>query len=422
VATAKPASHAKSLSAEDLLDAGGLADRQLANDRARTRRFPDLFAHKLQRMTASPLAFLRGAAPLFYEMLAARPDLAEGPPGEGWLVGDLHLENFGAYRPDVFADHPDGKKRPAVFDLNDFDDTLVGPWRFDVLRLMTSLLLGGRDLGASGLVALDLVEHLIDAWDAAVFDGRPRPRPPPPVEQLLEQVRSRTRAALLDARSEVVNGKRRFVRGPRYADLPDDVLAAVPSAFEAYLASVQEADRPQKGSLTIVDAALRIAGTGSLGGLRIAVLVEGKGGPNGAWIFDLKEQGTPSASVLLPTPSMAPAVRVCTGFRSCVEHPPRVMGATHLGKASMFGRRLAPQEDKLALKRLRGEDLPTLAAYLGALLGTAHRRGATKPPTARWSKSDRDHLRVNAMTLAGIHEAVYLTLCDRTRRILSRTA
>ncbi|MDF2691848.1 MAG: hypothetical protein K0S65_231, partial [Labilithrix sp.] len=290
------------------------------------------------------------------------------------------------------------------------------PWRFDLLRLMTSLLLAGRELGASGMVALDLADHLVEAWDLAVFDGRSPPAPPPPVEALLEQVRSRARDKLLDARTELVNGKRRFTRGPRYAELPKEILAAVPRAFEDYIASVPEADRPQKGSLAIVDAALRIAGTGSLGGLRIAVLVEGKGGPNGSWIFDLKEQGTPSGSVLLPVPSMDPAVRVCTGFRACIEHPPRVMGTTHLGKISLFGRRLAPQEDKLVLKRLRGDELPALAEYLGALLGTAHRRGATKMPNARWSRSDRDGLRANAVTLAGMHEAIYLALCDRTRR------
>jgi uncharacterized protein (DUF2252 family) len=415
VATEK--SSDKALAAEALLDVAALAQRQLTADKLRTKRFPELLAQKLQRMSASPLSFLRGSAPLFYEMLAARKDLAAGPPGEGWLVGDLHLENFGAYRPDVFTDNGTGKKRPAVFNLNDFDETVVGPWRFDVLRLTTSLLLAGRELGASGMVALDLADHLVDAWELSVFEGRPPPSPPPPVEALLEQVRSRARTELLDARTELVDGKRRFIRGPRYADLPKEILAALPRAFEAYIASAHEADRPQKGSLAILDAALRIAGTGSLGGLRIAVLVEGKGGPNGGWIFDLKEQGTPSSSVLLPVPPMDPAVRVCTGFRSCIEHPPRVMGTTQIGKTSLFGRRLAPQEDKLVLKRLRNDDLLALAQYLGALLGTAHRRGATKAPTSRWSKSDRDGLRANAVTLAGIHEAIYLALCDRIRHL-----
>ena len=77
-----------------------LAKRQLAGDRAKTARFPGLYERKIARMSASPLAFLRGAAPLFYEILSKRPDLARGPAGEGWLTGDLHLENFGAYRPD----------------------------------------------------------------------------------------------------------------------------------------------------------------------------------------------------------------------------------------------------------------------------------------------------------------------------------
>src|SRR3982074_1839676 len=99
------------------------ARHQLANDRARTRRFPLLFARKLTRMSASPLAFLRGAAPLFYEMLASRRELADGPPGEGFIVGDLHLENFGAYRPGADGDRPrELKKHAVVFNLNDFDD------------------------------------------------------------------------------------------------------------------------------------------------------------------------------------------------------------------------------------------------------------------------------------------------------------
>jgi uncharacterized protein (DUF2252 family) len=82
------------------MDAATLADRQLTLDRDRTKRFPDLFIRKMQRMSASPLAYLRGAAPLFFEILEARPDLSAGPGGEGWIVGDMHLENVGAYRPD----------------------------------------------------------------------------------------------------------------------------------------------------------------------------------------------------------------------------------------------------------------------------------------------------------------------------------
>ena len=341
-----------------------LAAKQLASDTTRTRRFPALLARKLGRMSASPLAFLRGAAPLFYELLAEHPELAEGPQGEGWLVGDLHLENFGAYRPDSLDDDS-AKKRSAVFDLNDFDDALVGPWRLDVLRLTTSLLLGGRELGASGVLALDLADALLESWSHAAFDGAKLPEAPAPIAALVEKVRGQSRASLLKDRTETVGGKLRFVRGSgRYADLDKDVHDHVKDAFTAYIATLLPDEAPgPKCSLAIVDAALRIAGTGSLGGLRIAVLIEGHGGPDGGWIFDLKEQGTPSAAVLLGAPDLVPAPRVVAGFRACIAHPPRALGTTTLGKLSLFGRRLAPQEDKLDLRSMKRTDLPELARY-----------------------------------------------------------
>lgn len=401
-------------------DPADLADRQLALDRERTKRFPFTFTRKLQRMSASPLAFLRGAAPLFYELLKERSDLADGPGGEGWIVGDLHLENFGAYRPDPTTGGKHGKAHTAVFNLNDFDDTLIAPWRFDVLRLTTSLLLGGRELGASGFVALELVDRLLESWARSAFDAAPLPAQPAPVKALVDQVRSRSKTALLDARTKLRGGKRRFVRGPRYADLDPVYLDAVPKAFEGYVAGLPKDLRGHKHAFDIKDAALRIAGTGSLGGLRVAVLVAGKGDADGMWIFDMKEQGDPSASVLLGEPKMIPSERVATGFRSAVEQPARMIGCTHLNKMSMFVRRLAPQEDKLDLRSLRSADLPALATYLGALLGAAHARAATKPGK-RWSRGDLAEVRERAIQLAGIHEAVYLALCDRMREVLPAT-
>jgi uncharacterized protein (DUF2252 family) len=64
------------------------------------RRMPGLLARKQAKMSASPFAFLRGSAPLFYRVLRNAPRLARGPEDAGLLCGDLHLENFGVYRPD----------------------------------------------------------------------------------------------------------------------------------------------------------------------------------------------------------------------------------------------------------------------------------------------------------------------------------
>jgi uncharacterized protein (DUF2252 family) len=402
------------------VDPMALARHQIALDTARTTRFPELLAHKLERMTASPLAFLRGAAPLFYDLLAAHPTLAEGPRGKGWLTGDLHLENFGAYRPLPLVDGASKRDREGVaFDLNDFDDAVVGPWRLDVTRLTTSLILGGRELGADGTRVLDLAHTLLEAYVDAAFQGGKLPHEPDVVSRLIDQVAERSRKELLDARTEVVKGERRFVRGARYADLPTALAKGVRRAFSKYLDSLDDAVRPEHGMSEVIDAAWRIAGTGSLGCVRIAVLVRGKGGVDGAWVFDMKEQGDPSAYALLGKPAkrdqLDPATRVLRAFRGCVARPPLLLGTTSLGDLSLFVRRLSPQEDKLDLGSIRDADLDPLAKYLGALVGRAHMRAATKLPKQAWSEGDCATVLDHAIAIAGIHEATYLALCKIAR-------
>jgi uncharacterized protein (DUF2252 family) len=400
------------------LDSIGLARWQLARDRDATSSVPGLFEHKLDRMSVSPLAFLRGAAPLFYRVLASRPELAEGPKGKGWLTGDMHLENFGAYRPNHPAVGGDGEPPThAVFDLNDWDDAIVGPFYFDVLRLVTSLILGGRELGADGVTALSLSEGLLDAYVKALGGARVGKALPPPVKRLVSQVKDRPQSELLDDRTEGQGERRRFAIGERYRAVEPAIRKKVPDAFSRYVATIRKDERGDDPEhFEILDVARRIAGTGSLGCLRIAVLTRGKGGKDGQWIFDLKEEGIPSASRLLGKPDLQPAARVLTAARACLAHPPRMMGLTTLGRASMFGRRLAPQEDKLDLRHIDPKDLGPLAASLGAILGRAHRHGATKLPKRPWSDEARDTIVNHAIILAGVHEAVYLAICREVRR------
>src|SRR6185312_768079 len=97
-------------------------------------RLPDLVPLRYGRMTASPFAFYRGAD----AVMAA--DLAPTPTSgfRVQLCGDAHLSNFGGFA------SPD---RRLVFDVNDFDETLPGPWEWDVKRLAASFAVAGRDLG-----------------------------------------------------------------------------------------------------------------------------------------------------------------------------------------------------------------------------------------------------------------------------------
>jgi len=376
-----------------------------------------LFHHKIDRMSPSPLAYLRGAAPLFYEVLEHVPELADGPPGMGTIVGDLHLENFGAFRPDP------GKGRrhknaeaDAVFDANDFDDCAVGPWRFDLLRLTTSLILGGRELGADGREALALAHALLESYAAELEHPRSLPPMPRIVRTLLRQASERDRRSLLDARTEVTKRKRRFVRGPRYAAVSRALAKEAERAFQAYV----EAHVPSKHHdlYRVQDMAFRIAGTGSLGCLRIAILVEGKaGGPHGYWVFDMKEEDArPSSARLLETKQLRGAARVEAGIRATLRNVPRGLGTTTLRGLPMLVRRLTPQEDKLDLTHIPKNELDALARLLGALTGRVHVRGAVGRRPRTWTAAERQHVIDSAVRMAGIHEAAYLAFCQLARR------
>ena len=101
-------------------------------DEQNRARVPWLVPIRHGRMMASPLAFYRGAARLM------AGDLATATPSSGFIVqtcGDAHLANFGVYA---------SPERQLVFDINDFDETLPGPWEWDVKRLATSFMIACR--------------------------------------------------------------------------------------------------------------------------------------------------------------------------------------------------------------------------------------------------------------------------------------
>jgi uncharacterized protein (DUF2252 family) len=118
-------------------------------------RLPELGPIRYGRMLASPFTFFRGAA---YLMAA---DLADGPRTGIYaqLCGDAHLSNFG-----IFA-APD---RRLVFSLNDFDETLPGPFEWDVKRLAASLAVAGRDRGFAGATRRAIVRAAVREYREAM--------------------------------------------------------------------------------------------------------------------------------------------------------------------------------------------------------------------------------------------------------------
>src|SRR5580704_9744417 len=106
---------------------------------------------RMQRMAASPFAFLRGAAAVMAYDLSKTPTMGCNVV----LAGDAHISNFGLYGT---------AQRELVFDINDFDETVVGPWEWDLKRLTASVNVAGRENGLTGRERRNAVMQAVEGY------------------------------------------------------------------------------------------------------------------------------------------------------------------------------------------------------------------------------------------------------------------
>ncbi len=291
-----PAAHADWRPAPDRSDPVALLEEQAAT------RVPQLVPIRYGRMLVSPFTYFRGAA------LPMAADLATTPVSglDVQLAGDAHLSNFG-----LFA----SPERNLLFDMNDFDETLPGPWEWDLKRLAASLVVAARDRGfdhhqarhavhaAAGsygrrmaeyapMRALDVYYSRVDVSAITTYvDKRARP-------YLADTVRAaghHDTVHELSKLTEVVDGRRRIIDLPPTIFHPAWADAEVPAdALAAYRLTLQEDRRSLFDRYTLVDAAMKVVGVGSVGLAAIAVVLEG-GDPDDPLLLQVKEA---EASVL----------------------------------------------------------------------------------------------------------------------------
>ncbi|MFF2997792.1 DUF2252 domain-containing protein [Streptomyces sp. NPDC057950] len=267
-------------------------------------RIPELTPIRVGRMAATPFAFLRGSAGLMAYDLARTPMTGI----DAQICGDAHAANFGLY----------GDARGGlVIDLNDFDETVRGPWEWDLKRLAASLVLAGRETGADEdtcrKAANDAVGAyrrtmrllaklpVLDAWNAIADEELVSHTDAHDLLGTLERVSEKARAntsGRFAARStaSVEGGGRRFVdAAPVLRRVPDAEAAAVAASLEQYLTTVSEDRLPLLARYAVHDVAFRIVGTGSVG-MRsyVVLLLDHRGEP---LVLQVKEA---RASALLP--------------------------------------------------------------------------------------------------------------------------
>jgi uncharacterized protein (DUF2252 family) len=349
-------------------------------------RVPALLTIKWERMAASPFGFFRGAVPVMAADLAVLPHTGIFTQ----LCGDAHVRNLGAFAA------PDGR---LVFDVNDFDETIRGPFEWDVKRLTTSIVLAGREGGSKSAVCNDAAAVLLRSYRRSMhaFARMPvmdlaryqvhRLQRIAPVSQVLRKAERATplnnQAHLTElpksAAKEETNAPpdhRIFVeQKPLQYRLKGAKARLILDSLDLYRESLAPERQHFFDLYRPLDVAFRVVGTGSVGLRDYVVYMEGNGAddplflqikeePNSAYAPYLGEMGAPQHQ----------GHRVVQGQRSMQFQSDLLLGWTTINNRHYLVRQLNDHKGSIAIEDLRGEGLNQYAEICGELLARGHAR------------------------------------------------
>jgi uncharacterized protein (DUF2252 family) len=241
-------------------------------------RLPLLVPVRYARMLESPFAFLRGSAVVMAADLATAP--VTGVTVQA--CGDMHVSNFGVYA---------SAERRLVFGINDFDETLPGPWEWDLKRLAASAAVVARNLGGKDEAAADAARHVtrsyrqhireyarmgyLETWYAtieekdvlAAVSEEARRRG----EKVMAKARKRTHTQVLEKMADLVDDQHRiveqkpFIVRETHTESGQPVVEALDDFLQSYLESLGWERRRLLEQYRIVDVARKVVGVGSVG-------------------------------------------------------------------------------------------------------------------------------------------------------------
>ena len=327
---------------------------------------------KFAAIHGDAFAFFRGTSALFYSTLHLHHSLMASPTV--LACGDLHLQNFGSYK---------GDNRLVYFDVNDFDEACVAPVAYEVVRFLTSVLVGASALGISDKVASKLVTRFIETYAANVVSKKPRwverPLATGPVKTLLQSLRGRRRRDLIKTRTRRRAGKIQLIVDGR------KTLAA--SAKDRTHAKSILADyartQPAPAFFKPLDIARRIAGNGSLGLERYVALVQGHGDIDGQYLIDVKLAHASALAANIPNRQPRwkhEAQRIATLQGIAQGISPALLGAVELGKRSYLIKEMQPTADRVNLAALKGRSntLKDVIRTMAEVTAWGHLRGCSR--------------------------------------------
>jgi uncharacterized protein (DUF2252 family) len=351
-------------------------------------RVQELVPIRYARMLTSPFAFLRGSAAVMSADLA-------GTPTTGQTVqacGDMHVANFG-----VFA----SAERNLIFGINDYDETLPGPWEWDLKRLAASVVVSGRFLGADKVLCEESAQAAVRSYrkrmrefaqmgHLAVWYSRIDERGlldalTPDVragaQRILDKARQRGHMQVLEKMSELMDDKHRIVeQAPlivRQTRTPDGypIREAVAQMMANYLDSLPECRRVLLGRYRVEDVARKVVGVGSVGTRCWIILLKGNG-PDDPLMLQYKEA---QPSVLAPYTKSPPwdceGRRVVVGQRLIQGAPDIFLGwGVNVTGVHFYMRQLRDMKGGVEFEpgKVKVKNLPQYAKLCGWALALAH--------------------------------------------------
>jgi uncharacterized protein (DUF2252 family) len=380
-------------------------------------------------MMASPFAFLRGSAIIMAQDLAGTPNSGI----QAQLCGDAHLLNFGAYA---------SPERALLFDLNDFDETLPGPWEWDVKRLAASFVVAGRDNGfdaadCRGAAQASVASYRrrmaefsemgeLEVWYSRVgeeevvgllSEARARKKTTKKLSKNVQKARGRDSLQALSKLTGIVDGRRRIIDDPPLlVRIPEgeELRARVNAILESYKRTLQEDRRHLLERYDFVDAARKVVGVGSVGTRAFVVLLEGRDQDDPLFL-QVKEAGTSVMEDHVPSSAYQHhGHRVVAGQRLMQAASDIFLGWFRgVEGRDFYWRQLKDMKGSAKVEDMSPDELVIYAGLCGWALARAHARSGDRVQIAAYlGKSDRFDRAVAdfAMTYADQNERDHAAL------------
>lgn len=382
---------------------------ELLERQARTR-VQELVPIRYGRMLVSPFTFYRGAAMIMAHDLAVTPR-------SGLTVqccGDAHLSNFG-----LFA----SPERRLVFDVNDFDETLPGPWEWDVKRLATSMLIAARDnafrpkdqerivldtvgryrtamASFAGMTNLDVWYSHVDAENVLrEFGPQLKPKSVKRTEKALAKARTKDSMTAFAKLTRVVDGQARIVDEPPLIvpieqlapDVErDELFEHLHRLLRGYRESLEPDRRVLLEQFELTDFAGKVVGVGSVGTRAWIALLLGRDGQDPLFLQLKEAEASVLEELLGPSEFANHGQRVVVGQRLIQATSDiflgwlRVEAGTHGPASDYYARQLKDWKASAEIELLNAKAMATYGTLCGWTLARAHARSGDRVAIAAY--------------------------------------